>query len=111
MLDVILGSWGIEVEKRNPRLCTQAVSVVINTWCFGKDRSQKIHIFILKALTLKLTHFKLFSSPTECRLFFRKDLSDIEDKCYRSESLSIIHLLPRMFYYEFSQSTRKVILQ
>lgn len=112
-LDVILGSWGTEVEKRNPELCTHEVYIVINTLFACTDRSRKIHIFISEGFDTEINSVQLFffHFPAECRVLFRKRLSDRGDKHYRSKSLSTTHLLPRMFLLKFSQTTGKVILK
>lgn len=109
MLDVILGSWGTEVEKRKSELCTHAAYIAINTLFICVDRSRKICIFVSEGFDTEFNSVRIFFHfPTEWRMLFRKRLSDTGDKRYRSKSLSTAHLLPRMFCWSFPSLQEKL---
>lgn len=60
MLDVILGSWGTEVEKRKSELCTHAAYIAINTLFICVDRSRKICIFISEGFDTEFNSVRIF---------------------------------------------------
>lgn len=47
------------MEKRDPRLCTQAVYIVINTLCIWKDQSRKIHIFVSEGFDTEINSVQI----------------------------------------------------
>lgn len=80
MLDVIFGSWGIEVEKRKPEFCTHAAYIAMNTLFICVDRSQKTCIFISEGFDTEINSVQIFF------IFPQKIESSSENICLIQET-------------------------